>query len=156
MSQYGIRLEDVKLLAARHGPVLLPETIAEMHFLAFPCLLHRLVHLLAANNRLSIKRRNGGSPLSHKFLVHRTGDDVGVAVEDITSGEVVQGVYMDTDECTTVTSISDVPLGHKIALVDLDEGAAVIEYGAQIGLVSAPLRTGEHVHTHNIKTARWS
>jgi len=93
--------------------------------------------------------------VAHQFLIHRTGDHVGVAVVDIGRGQTVAGVFMDTDRSIEVVSLSDVPLGHKIALAVLDAGAPVIEYGTQIGLTLVPVQTGEHVHTHNIKTARW-
>jgi len=93
--------------------------------------------------------------VAHQFLIHRTGDHVGVAVVDIGQGQPATGVFMDTDRSVEVVSLSDVPLGHKIALVDLDAGAPVIEYGTQIGLTRAAVQMGEHVHTHNIKSARW-
>lgn len=91
----------------------------------------------------------------HKFLIHRTGDHVGVAVEDIQAGEEAEGVYMDTDRAIRVAARDAIPLGHKIALADLPAGAEVIEYGIRIGLTRTPVRTGEHVHVHNIKSARW-
>jgi len=94
--------------------------------------------------------------VTHQFLVHRTGDQVGVAVAEIRPGMSAEGVFMDTSERCAVASRSQIPLGHKIALADLEPGAAVIEYGAKIGLAVAPIRTGDLVHTHNIKTARWS
>jgi (2R)-sulfolactate sulfo-lyase subunit alpha len=31
----------------------------------------------------------------------------------------------------------------------------VIKYGQDIGRVVAPVKKGEHVHTHNLKTRRW-
>lgn len=91
----------------------------------------------------------------HKFLIHHTGDHVGVAVADIAAGEMVSGVSLDTDEMTRIKSLGDIPLGHKIALTDLPEGTPVLKYGVQIGLTTAPVRAGDYVHTHNIKTARW-
>jgi (2R)-sulfolactate sulfo-lyase subunit alpha len=48
-----------------------------------------------------------------------------------------------------------VPIGHKIALIDLKEGDTVIKYGEDIGRVIASISTGDHVHVHNIKTKRW-
>ncbi|MBO5286880.1 MAG: altronate dehydratase [Clostridia bacterium] len=42
--------------------------------------------------------------------------------------------------------------GHKYALVDINEGENVIKYGMPIGKAIAPIKKGEHVHTHNIKT----
>jgi (2R)-sulfolactate sulfo-lyase subunit alpha len=62
---------------------------------------------------------------------------------------------MDTDANHSVTSRGEIPLGHKIALVDLAADVPVIEYGAQIGVTRTPIQAGDHVHTHNIKTARW-
>lgn len=91
----------------------------------------------------------------HKFLIHRKGDHVGVAIEDITAGERVEGVCLDESEATRVTTNQAVPLGHKVALVDLKEGGEVIEYGVRVGIAKSPIKTGDLVHTHNIRSARW-
>lgn len=42
--------------------------------------------------------------------------------------------------------------GHKYALRDIAEGENIIKYGNPIGHAIAPIKKGEHVHTHNIKT----
>lgn len=42
--------------------------------------------------------------------------------------------------------------GHKYARQDLREGDLIIKYGNPIGHATAPIRKGEHVHTHNMKT----
>lgn len=89
------------------------------------------------------------------FLIHDRGDTVGVAVADIRAGEEVTGRTMDTHEPVTVKALSDIPLGHKIALREHQVGDAVIKYGHDIGRVMAPIRAGEHVHIHNLKTKRW-
>ena len=47
----------------------------------------------------------------------------------------------------------DVPAGHKIALVDIPQGAAVVKYGYPIGVATADIRAGEFVHTHNLASA---
>jgi (2R)-sulfolactate sulfo-lyase subunit alpha len=92
----------------------------------------------------------------HSFLVHRKGDYVGVAVEDVCGGEKISGVNMDDDTATpALTACDDIPLGHKIALRDIDEGAEVIEYGVRIGRARTRIATGAHVHVHNLKSARW-
>ena len=31
-----------------------------------------------------------------------------------------------------------------------------MEYGAPIGYASQPITAGSHVHTHNLKSLRWS
>ena len=90
-----------------------------------------------------------------QFLVHEKADNVGVATVDIKSGETVQGLYMDSQEPIEKKALQDIPLGHKIALGDIKSETAVIKYGADIGRVVADIKTGEHVHTHNLKTRRW-
>ena len=42
--------------------------------------------------------------------------------------------------------------GHKYALRDIAEGENVIKYGNPIGHATAPIKAGEHVHTHNVAT----
>ncbi len=92
----------------------------------------------------------------HKFMIHNKGDDVGVATQDIQKGEDVVGVYMDTGETIHVEARGDIPLGHKIALKDLAEADEVIEYGVRIGKATRAIAVGDYVHTHNIRSARWS
>ncbi|MBE3572582.1 MAG: UxaA family hydrolase [Moorella humiferrea] len=90
-----------------------------------------------------------------KFFVHDKRDTVGVAVADIQAGETVTGWVMEDNSIVTVTAISDIKLGHKIALKDIAKGETVIKYGEPIGKAVAPIAKGEHVHVHNLKTARW-
>ena len=47
-----------------------------------------------------------------------------------------------------------IPSGHKIALCDIAVGQAVIKYGSPIGLATAPIAAGAHVHTHNVASSR--
>jgi altronate dehydratase small subunit len=46
--------------------------------------------------------------------------------------------------------LSDIPMGHKFALKDLEEGEAIIKYGEPIGQSTARISRGEHVHVHNV------
>jgi (2R)-sulfolactate sulfo-lyase subunit alpha len=89
-----------------------------------------------------------------QFLIHNEGDHVGVAVQDVEPGER-RAVYMDSDRAITITVKEAIPLGHKVALVDLDEGRDVIEYQVRVGLAREPIAAGQHVHIHNIRSARW-
>jgi (2R)-sulfolactate sulfo-lyase subunit alpha len=93
--------------------------------------------------------------VKHKFLVHKRGDHVGVAVVDIEAGERVQGIFMDDDSSIDVEAKAAVPLGHKIAIAELSPDAQVVEYGIPIGLTTAPFELGTYVHTHNLRSARW-
>jgi (2R)-sulfolactate sulfo-lyase subunit alpha len=92
--------------------------------------------------------------MHQSFLVHAPGDAVGVAVHDLAPGSVrgrVQnGGPLELDV------LEPVPLGHKIALRDIDAGEQVVEYGAVIGRATTAIRAGEHVHVHNVKGERWA
>jgi len=88
------------------------------------------------------------------FLVHREGDHVGVAVQDVEPGRR-RAVYLDSDREIEVEVTEPVPLGHKVALANLDGGADVIEYEVRVGLTRRPVRRGELVHVHNLRSARW-
>lgn len=94
--------------------------------------------------------------VNKKFWVHAEQDYVGVAVDDISPGEEVVGVYMDTGKEVSVKSRDEVPLGHKIALREIKTGEKVIEYDTVIGAATKTIRRGDHVHTHNLKTLRWA
>lgn len=90
------------------------------------------------------------------FLVHNPGDSVGVVVvEDAKAGMELEGWVMDTDETIHVTSLDDIPIGHKVALADIKDGDTIIKYGHDIGKAVADIKTGGHLHIHNVKTKRW-
>lgn len=93
--------------------------------------------------------------MSHKFLVHQRGDHVGVAVVDIAPGERARGIFMDDESTIDVEARDAVPLGHKIAIADLEAEAEVREYGITIGKAMARFAPGIYVHTHNLRSARW-
>ena len=92
--------------------------------------------------------------MAYKFVMHAKEDHVGVAVEDIRAGEAVEGVCLEDDSTVTVKAIQEIPLGHKISLTSLAMSAPVIKYGEPIGTASAIIKPGEHVHVHNLKSAR--
>ena len=90
------------------------------------------------------------------FVVHDENDSVGVVVvEGIKSGQKLSGWIMDQDKSIEVTAKSDIPIGHKLAIKPLQNGATVIKYGVDIGRTVAPIKAGEHLHVHNVKTKRW-
>jgi (2R)-sulfolactate sulfo-lyase subunit alpha len=90
------------------------------------------------------------------FVVHEEGDAVGVVVvEGVKAGDALTGWVMEQDKTLTMKALSDIPIGHKLAIRDLKNGDTVIKYGVDIGRTVAPIRTGEHLHVHNVKTKRW-
>ena len=91
-----------------------------------------------------------------QFLVHDSEhDNVGVATVHVKQGTDLEGRDLTTNEPLSARAEQDVPLGHKIALKDFEPGDTVMKYGCDIGKVVAPIKKGDHVHVHNLKTKRW-
>ncbi|MCJ7780683.1 MAG: flagellar biosynthesis protein FlgA, partial [Acidimicrobiia bacterium] len=64
------------------------------------------------------------------IVIHDTTDSVGVAVvEGIEEGQELSVWIMDTNETKSIVARDAIPLGHKIAMVDLAEGDTLIKYG---------------------------
>lgn len=80
-------------------------------------------------------------------------DNVGtVVVEPVNAGEevVTNGRLNDL----VVVASNPIPYGHKIALKDIARGETVYKYGLSIGTATADIRTGDHVHIHNVESNR--
>jgi altronate hydrolase len=77
-----------------------------------------------------------------KFIKINDNDNVIVALEDISKGEVVCGV----------TAVEDIARGHKMAIADIAENENVIKYGYPIGHATTLIKAGEWAHSHNVKT----
>jgi (2R)-sulfolactate sulfo-lyase subunit alpha len=91
-----------------------------------------------------------------QLLVHEKKDTVGVVVvEDLKAGTDMTAVITADNSSFKIPSKMDVPIGHKVALVDIKKGDTVWKYGHDIGKAVADIKKGEHVHTHNLKTKRW-
>ena len=83
-------------------------------------------------------------------------DDVGVAVADLKKGASAGTVTLEGKAGASVKLRDNVPLGHKVAMRDIAKDKPVIKYGRQVGKAVKAIAKGAHVHTHNLKTARWS
>ena len=92
-----------------------------------------------------------------QFLVHDAShDNVGVAVVDVKAGQDLEGRDLVTNKTMKAKAEMDIPLGHKIALKDFKVGDTIMKYGCDIGKVVQPIKAGDHVHVHNVKTKRWA
>ena len=90
------------------------------------------------------------------FVLHDARDTVAVVVvEGVKAGMTLSGWIMDEDRMIEVKALQDIPIGHKVALVDMAPADTVIKYGIDMGKVVAPIEKGQHAHVHNIKTKRW-
>jgi len=83
--------------------------------------------------------------VSDRRLLHlHPSDNVCAAAADLARGAEL------TFEGAPLTVLTDVPLGHKIAVRPIARGAKVTKYGASIGSATADIAPGEHVHLHNL------
>ena len=93
---------------------------------------------------------------STDIIIHDEKDNVGVVViEKITSNQDCKCWIMENDKSITIKSKNEISLGHKIAMLDLNEGDTILKYGHDIGKVVKAIKKGEHVHVHNVKTKKW-
>ena len=89
-------------------------------------------------------------------VLHDAHDTVAVVVvEGVKAGQDMNAWIMDDDRTITLKARQDIPIGHKVALKDMNTGDTVLKYGVDIGKVVAPIKTGQHAHVHNLKTKRW-
>ena len=80
------------------------------------------------------------------FIKINKDDNVAVALKPIAKGTTVNVAG------TEVTTIEDIPQGHKFAIKAIKNGDPVIKYGFRIGFAQADIPVGGWVHTHNLKT----
>jgi len=85
-----------------------------------------------------------------KVLILDPRDNIAVCLVDLNQGDVVQ------QDDFTITVLSRIPRGHKIASSDIAKNDGIIKYGERMGHAVAPIARGEHVHTHNILGDRLS
>ena len=85
---------------------------------------------------------------------------MGVAVVDIDAGtkSCPEKDTVKQQDATGKPAAAEavIPLGHKIALRDFAVGEDVTKYDVVIGRVVKPIKAGQLVHVHNLKTKRWA
>lgn len=77
-------------------------------------------------------------------------DTVATLLADAPAGPIALRGAGETGE---ITLIEPIELGHKVSLVDADEGDAIVKYGVTIGFAAQPIRRGAWVHLHNCRSA---
>jgi altronate hydrolase len=83
--------------------------------------------------------------MAWKFFVRlHSGDNVVTMTKETPAKTIVQ---IDSEQ---ITVMQDIPMGHKIAVRNIEKGADVTKYGVKIGIASTGIKRGEHVHIHNV------
>jgi len=87
-----------------------------------------------------------------KAIVINEKDNVATAIMPMKTGSTVSFEVQGRTE--KVKLKSDIPMGHKFARYDIEQGTDVVKYGEPIGKTTAPIGRGEHVHVHNVVSHR--
>lgn len=87
------------------------------------------------------------------LALHRD-DNVATALQALPAGMTAR--VAGGGSLASVRLRESIALCHKFALCDLAQGAVITKYGESIGRAARPIRAGEHVHTHNLKSNRAS
>jgi len=82
-----------------------------------------------------------------KALIIHPDDNVGVALKDLRSGDIVELNNI------SIEIKSSVAAKHKFALNDVPEGNDIIMYGVLVGKATSSLRSGDVLTTENIRHA---
>ena len=73
-------------------------------------------------------------------------DNVAVALKDLQKGEILEVAGQ------SIVLQDNIPNGHKVALAPIAIGETAIKYGNPIGIATAAIAVGNHVHDHNLKS----
>ncbi len=87
-----------------------------------------------------------------KAIVINEKDNVATVITPLNAGTSVSLELQGTP--VKIKLLSNIPMGHKFALRDIQEGTDVIKYGEPIGRTTARISKGEHVHVHNVISHR--
>lgn len=71
-------------------------------------------------------------------------DNVAVVTSDIQKGDRVK-----VEDIILVANHS-IPVGHKIAVCDIEKNQYIYKYGVPIGLANTEILKGDYVHIHNV------
>jgi altronate dehydratase len=83
-----------------------------------------------------------------KIIIVNEKDNVATALEMLRAGiEVSADIQGHVEK---IRILSDIPMGHKLALRNIEKGESVIKYGEPIGQSTSRISRGEYVHVHNV------
>jgi len=74
-------------------------------------------------------------------------DNVVLLATSVAAGEVLEV------EGAQITLPAALTLGHKLAARDIAAGETILKYDFPIGVATADIALGAHVHVHNVRSA---
>ena len=80
-------------------------------------------------------------------------DNVAVALADLVAGDPCL-VTDDAGKKLEMVVAENIAFGHKFALIDIGQDAAVYKYGEEIGQMKVAIKKGAWIHNHNMYCER--
>ena len=99
-----------------------------------------------------MSKQTADSGMQWDALAIHPDDDVAVALRDLAAGDRVN--VRDGGTVHRIMLSEAIPLGHKLARRDVSMGASIRKYGECIGVATADIALGTHVHIHNMASRR--
>lgn len=90
--------------------------------------------------------------MKKQAVVINVKDNVATLVDDFKVGTEIHYFIGEREE--SIVLLQDIPLGHKVAIRDIKKGEEVTKYGESLGAATADIKTGRHVHVHNLESLR--
>lgn len=84
-----------------------------------------------------------------KAIVMHSKDNVAICLDKACPGDVIK-----LSNGHEIDVLDDISPFHKIASKFIPKGEKVYKYGEIIGIALTDIKTGQHVHVHNIGTQR--
>ena len=79
-------------------------------------------------------------------------DNVAVAIETISAGDTV--TYLREGKTVSLKAAENITIYHKLATRAIQKGEPVVKYGEHIGVATADIPEGAHVHVHNVESMK--
>jgi len=89
---------------------------------------------------------------THRAMIVHEKDNVATALSDLVVGDRV--TLMGPGKLGVIAASQPIPFGHKIVLIAIRKGEAIVKYGEVIGRATQRITPGIHVHIHNIESLR--
>ena len=86
-----------------------------------------------------------------RAIILDSKDNVATLIDNGLGGE---GVSLIGADAAHVSLTADVPYGHKCAIKAIPAGGDIVKYGQVVGLATAAIAVGDHVHVHNVESRR--
>ncbi|VTU46595.1 (2R)-sulfolactate sulfo-lyase subunit alpha (plasmid) [Variovorax sp. SRS16] len=86
-----------------------------------------------------------------RAIILNPDDNVATLVDPGSEGDEVA---LSGEGKGTVRLLVPVDYGHKVATRDIGKGDPILKYGIVIGRATQSIRTGQHVHLHNVEALR--